>query len=67
MELFSQIHGAEYVYATENELYIWVWHGGPNFNLYDINGENIDCFEMHGIENAAQAEFAIESHIKENQ
>jgi len=67
MELFAYIHGASYVHATENEMYLWVWQGGTIFNLYDINGECLDCFTLEGIENPFQAEAAIENHIKQNQ
>jgi hypothetical protein len=67
MELFAYIHDSHYVYATEDETYLYTWNGGSTFNLYNIHGENIDCFVLHDVENAEQAKQAIENHIKENQ
>ena len=63
-DLFAYIHSASYVHATEDEELLWVWQGGSIFNLYDINGDCLDCFTIYGIENPAQAEQAIENHIR---
>jgi hypothetical protein len=67
MDLFIYLHGASYVHATENNLYLWVWHGGSCFDLYNLNGDCVDTFTLYGIENPAQAKRAIEDHIKQNQ
>ncbi len=66
-ELIAYIHDSHYVYATEDEQYLWTWDGGSTFKLYNIHGDNFDCFTVYDIENAEQAKRAIENHIKQNQ
>ena len=32
-----------------------IWNGGATFNVYDLSGNEVDCFSVNGISNSSDA------------
>lgn len=47
--LFSDLHGAKYLYHDCDNDTLHVWHGGMAINVYDLFGENIDCYSCNDL------------------
>jgi len=64
-ELFEQLDGAQLVKVSQG-LAI-AWHGGNIFNIYTMDGVEVDCFTSYGKDlnhqTGAEALEAIERHF----
>lgn len=63
--LVENLCGAMYVKHDADSMLVYAWHGGSYVNVYNYNGDNVDCWSRQSWEGVHEVADSIAEHMAE--